>query len=228
MELLFDPEPTPRLPIVGMDKTYPVRRVYCVGRNYAEHAREMGHDPRTEKPFFFQKPTDAVLHGKSDFPYPPASSDVHFEAELVIAIGKRGSGILVETAHRHIFGYAFGLDMTRRDLQADAKKKGRPWATAKGFDHSAPMSAIVPASNMADLNTARIWLEQNGTIRQDAKISDMTWSIVEVISHLSDYFELYPGDLIMTGTPAGVGPVAKGDTLSGGVDGVGTLSINVI
>lgn len=228
MEFAFDPPPQPYLPINGTDIGFPVRRIYCVGRNYAEHAREMGHDPRTSEPFFFQKPAGAIVTDSGHFPYPPKSDNVHFEAELVVAIGRGGSEISMEDAQEHIFGYAFGLDMTRRDLQADAKSKGRPWDTAKGFDRSAPCSPVSPAAAIGHPERARIWLKQNGKLRQDADIADMIWKVPGIVSYLSGYFELFPGDLIMTGTPAGVGPVDPGDRLDGGVEGVGSLTTIVV
>jgi fumarylpyruvate hydrolase len=229
------PEPTdylftptiPSLAIMDSSQRFPVRRVYCVGRNYAEHAREMGHDPDREPPFFFTKHPDSLLPDGSEFPYPPGTESVHHEIEMVVAIGLGGSDIPVEQALEHVYGYAVGLDMTRRDLQAEAKKMGRPWAVAKGFDHAAPCSALVPATEIGHPKEGRIWLEINGEIRQEGDLTSLIWSVPEVVAYLSRLFVLEPGDLIMTGTPAGVGAVQRGDKLSGGVQGVSTLTITV-
>jgi fumarylpyruvate hydrolase len=225
------------LPVVGDDDDadgstsgtalrFPVRRVFCVGRNYAEHAREMGHDPAREAPFFFQKSADAlVLDGR--FPYPPASRDVHHEVELVVALGAGGRDIPVGEAARCVYGYAVGLDMTRRDLQAAAKKAGRPWEAAKSFDRSAPVSPVVPAARTGLLTHGAIWLDVNGERRQSGDLGQLIWSVDETIAHLSGLWELHPGDLIFTGTPAGVGPVERGDRLHGHIDGVGDLLVQV-
>ncbi|WP_313026461.1 fumarylacetoacetate hydrolase family protein [Pseudomonas lopnurensis] len=225
-QYLFDPV-IPSLAVAGSDRRFPVRRVYCVGRNYAEHAREMGHDPDREPPFFFTKHPDGLLPDGSVFDYPPGTRDVHHEIELVVAIGRGGAGIAVDAALEHVFGYAVGLDMTRRDLQAEAKKMGRPWAVAKAFDQAAPCSALVPAAEIGHPGEGRIWLDINGETRQEGDLAAQIWSVAEVIAHLSRLFVLAPGDLIMTGTPAGVGPVRRGDRLSGGVQGVGRLEIVV-
>ncbi|MGM3390172.1 fumarylacetoacetate hydrolase family protein [Stutzerimonas stutzeri] len=225
-EYLFAPI-IPTLSIADSSQRFPVRRVYCVGRNYAEHAREMGHDPDREPPFFFTKHPDSLLPDGSEFPYPPGTEDVHHEIEMVVAIGMGGSNIPVEQALQHVYGYAVGLDMTRRDLQAEAKKMGRPWAVAKGFDHAAPCSALVPAAKIGHPKDGRIWLEVNGEPRQEGDLASLIWSVPEVIAYLSRLFVLEPGDLIMTGTPAGVGAVHRGDKLIGGVEGVGTLEITV-
>ncbi len=222
---VFAPE-VPSLAIEGGGR-FPVRRVYCVGRNYAEHAREMGHDPAREPPFFFMKPADSLLPAGSVFPYPPGSSDVQHEIELVAAIGRGGADIPVEMALEHVYGYAVGLDMTRRDLQAQAKKLGRPWEVGKAFDHAAPCSALVPASRIGHPAIGKIWLDVNAETRQQADISAMIWNLPEVIAHLSRLFRLERGDLIFTGTPAGVGAVQRGDRLEGGVEGVGTLALTV-
>ncbi|TMQ22914.1 MAG: fumarylacetoacetate hydrolase family protein [Deltaproteobacteria bacterium] len=222
--------PAPPIPSLGVDGTearFPVHRIYCVGRNYAEHAREMGHDPDREPPFFFLKPADAIVTDGRDFPYPPQTSDVHHEMELVVAIGKGGADIATASALDHVHGYAVGLDMTRRDLQAAAKKAARPWDAGKGFDHSAPCSRIAPAATIGHPTSGAIWLKVNGEIRQRGDISQLIWKVPEVIAHLSALFTLAPGDLIFTGTPAGVGAVQRGDTLEGGVDGVGTLQLHV-
>ncbi|MDX6751784.1 fumarylacetoacetate hydrolase family protein [Geminicoccaceae bacterium 1502E] len=225
-EFVIAPPPRAALPVVGSEGLFPVRRVYCVGRNYAEHAREMGHDPNREEPFFFQKAPDAlVTDGR--FPYPPMTSDVHHEIELVVALGKGGRNVAVEKANELIWGYAVGIDMTRRDLQAQAKKQGRPWEVAKSFDCSGPISPIVPASRSGLLTKGAIWLDVNGERRQDSDIDQLIWKIDESIAYLSRLFELQPGDLIFTGTPAGVAAVQRGDRLHGHVDGVGDLEVEV-
>lgn len=216
----------PVLPIVGTDQTFPIHRVYCVGRNYADHAREMGHDPDREPPFFFQKNPDNVLLDDI-FPYPDKSSNVHFEMELIVALKSGGADIPESQALDHIYGYAVGLDMTRRDLQGEAKKLGRPWEVGKAFDHSAPCSPIRPKSQTGPINEGRIWLNVNGALRQDGNLNQMIWNIPETISYLAGLFTLAAGDLIMTGTPAGVGPIQKGDRLHGGVDGVGEIEIEI-
>jgi fumarylpyruvate hydrolase len=220
------PKPT-LLPIEGSDAAFPVRRVYCVGRNYADHAIEMGHDPSREAPFFFQKNPDNLLQG-GDFPYPPLSSDVHHEVELVIALKAGGADIPAEKAMDCIYGYAVGIDFTRRDLQGEAKKAGRPWEIGKAFEHSAPVSSLVPAERIGHPDKGAIWLELNGDRVQNGDLNQMIWKIPEIIAELSKLFTLAPGDVIMTGTPAGVGPVKKGDRIICGVDGVGTLTLSVI
>ena len=219
---VFDPAVRPSVAVAGEARRFPVRRIWCVGRNYAAHAREMGGDDR-EPPFFFSKPGDAVVPSGATIPYPPKTADLHHEIELVCAIGLGGADIPVERALEHVFGYAVGIDLTRRDLQAEAKKAGRPWDLAKGFDNSAPITEIVPAK--AHPARGRIWLAVDGQVRQDADVSDMTWSVAEVIAHLSASVRLEPGDLIFTGTPEGVGAVAAGQTLTGGVEGVGEISL---
>ena len=210
------------------DGRYPVRRIYLVGRNYAEHAREMGHDPDREPPFFFQKPADVLLPSGSNFPYPVKSEDVHHEIELVVALGKGGAGISASEALDHVYGYAAGIDMTRRDLQGVAKKMGRPWEVGKAFEHSAPIGPISPAASIGHPDKGRIWLEVNGALRQEGDLSQLIWNVPETISILSGLFTLAPGDLIFTGTPAGVGPVKRGDQLKGGVEGVGEVEIRVV
>ena len=212
----------------GTDQRYPVRRIYLVGRNYAEHAREMGHDPDRDPPFFFQKPADALLPSGSDFPYPVKSENVHHEIELVAALGKGGADIAEGDALDHVYGYAVGIDMTRRDLQGEAKKMGRPWEVGKAFEHSAPIGRLAPASKIGHPDRGRIWLELNGDLRQEGDLSQLIWSVPETIAVLSGLFTLAPGDLIFTGTPAGVGPVKRGDHLKGGVDGVGGIEIKVV
>lgn len=221
------PPVVPSLAISDSAARFPVRRVYCIGRNYADHAREMGHDPDREPPFFFSKYADSLLPDGSVFAYPPQSTDVHHEVEMVVAIGRGGADIAPEAALEHVFGYAVGLDMTRRDLQAEAKRMGRPWEIGKAFDGAAPCSAIVPAARIGHPSTGAIWLEVDGEPRQRGDIGDQIWRVPELIAHLSRYFVLEAGDLIFTGTPAGVGAVKVGDRLHGGVDGIGTITIEV-
>jgi fumarylpyruvate hydrolase len=225
---VFAPPAVPTLPVAAMTELFPIHRIYCVGRNYADHAVEMGHDPSREAPFFFQKNPDCVLPPGADFPYPAATRDVHFEMELVVGLSAGGTDIPAERALDLVFGYAVGLDMTRRDLQAEAKKAGRPWEIAKAFEASAPCSAIVPASRSGHPASGRIWLEVNGVTRQDGDLGQMIWKVPEVIAYLSGLFTLRPGDLIFTGTPAGVSAVARGDRLRGGVEGVGEIEVRVI
>jgi len=224
----FAPPAVPALPIVGMTELFPIHRVYCVGRNYADHSIEMGHDPTREAPFFFQKNPDSILAPGTDFPYPPVSRDVHHEMELVVALSGGGADIPLDNALDLVFGYAAGLDMTRRDLQGEAKKAGRPWEVGKAFEASAPCSAVAPVSRTGHPASARIWLAVNGTVRQDGDLAQMIWKVPEVISYLSGLFTLRPGDLIFTGTPAGVGAVKRGDRLHGGVEGVGDIELSVI
>lgn len=228
MEFVIPAPPIPSLPVEGTSARFPVARIFCVGRNYAEHAREMGHDPNREPPFFFMKPADAIVTDGADFPYPPLTKDVHHEMELVVAIGKGGANIPVEKALEHVYGYAVGLDMTRRDLQGEAKKMGRPWDTGKAFDASAPCSAVVPASKIGHPAKGAIWLKVNGETRQSSDLSQLIWNVPETIAYLSTLFTLAPGDLIYSGTPAGVAAVKKGDVLEGCVDGVGTLKLKVV
>jgi fumarylpyruvate hydrolase len=206
---------------------FPVRRIYCVGRNYAAHAREMGHDPTREEPFFFMKPADAVVPTDSVIAYPTMTKDYHHEIELVVALKSGGSDVPVEKALALIFGYAVGLDMTRRDIQTIAKKAGRPWDLSKGFDQSAPCAPLTPAADFGSPDKGAIWLKINGELRQKGDLSDLIWSVAETIAYLSRYVELGAGDLIYTGTPDGVGPVVKGDQLFGHVDGLTDLAITV-
>ncbi len=223
------PPAQPAVPVAG-GGLFPVRRIYCVARNYAAHAREMGADPTREAPFFFTKPADALLPVRSGqvgrFPYPPATQDVHHELELVVALGAGGADLTPEQAAACIWGYAVGLDMTRRDLQAEAKAKGRPWDIGKAFDAAAPISEIVPAGGRV-LSAGEVVLQVNGAQRQRGDLADMIWSIPEVIAYFSRYYRLMPGDLIFTGTPEGVGPVVPGDRLDGRIAGVGTLALEV-
>lgn len=226
MSYVFAPPKQASVPVKGTHLRFPVRRIYCVGRNYNDHVAEMGGIPGREPPFFFQKPADAVfLDG--DFPYPPASHDVHHEVELVVALHSGGSNIAPSRASQHVQGYAVGIDMTRRDLQAAAKKAGRPWDIAKAFDHSAPLSEIMPKSDTGVLEHAKISLDVNGVQRQNSNISQMIWSVPEIISELSKLFELHAGDVIFTGTPSGVGPVQPGDTLHAAIEQVGELTLRV-
>jgi fumarylpyruvate hydrolase len=225
---VFEPAPIPALPVRGTDKLFPVHRIYCVGRNYAEHAREMGHDPNREPPFFFQKNPDSLIPGGGDFPYPAKSADVHYEFEMVVALGGGGSDIPVERALDCIFGYAVGLDMTRRDLQSEAKKLGRPWEVGKAFESAAPCSEIAPASAIGHPAKGAVWLKVNGELRQQGDLTQLIWRVPEMISHLSGLFALQPGDLIFSGTPSGVGPVRRGDVLHGGVDGIGEITVRVV
>jgi fumarylpyruvate hydrolase len=219
----FPPLPQPSVAIDGRTERYPVHRIYCVGRNYAAHAREMGMKPGKESPFYFSKPADAVVPSGSDVPMPPRSIDVHHEIELVVAIGRGGRNIAAVDARDHIFGYTVGNDLTRRDLQSAAKDKGRPWDVAKGFDCSAPIAPIRPVGDMGHIVRGRIWLSVNGNLRQQADIADMLCAVPELIADLSTYFTLVPGDLLFTGTPAGVGRLVTGDLVEGGVEGVTTL-----
>jgi fumarylpyruvate hydrolase len=227
MTYAFPPVPLPALPIKGSDKLFPIHRIYCVGRNYAEHTREMGHDPNKEPPFFFQKnPDNIVTDGK--FPYPSATKDVHFEIELVVGLKSGGTNIKAADAMRHVFGYAVGIDMTRRDLQAEAKKLQRPWEVGKAFEKSAPCTALVPAQHVENPAKGAIWLEVNGERKQTGDLAQMIWDIPHQIEFLSGLFTLEAGDLVFTGTPAGVGAIKKGDRLVGHVDGVGDLNVTVV
>ena len=222
------------LPVAGTDALFPVRRVYCVGRNYAGHAREMGSDPDREPPFFFSKPADAqaviaVAPGQvAELPYPPATSNLHYECELVVAIGKGGSNIAVADAASHIFGYAVGFDMTRRDLQFKMRDAGRPWEIGKAFDYSAPIGVITPAAQAGDINHAAIELKVDGVTKQTSSIDDLIWSIDETIANLSTLFTLAPGDLIFSGTPEGVGAVVRGQVLVGTVAGIDGITVKIV
>ncbi len=232
MPFVFAPAAPVAVPIAGGQDAFPVRRVYCVGRNYAAHAREMGFDPDREPPFFFCKPADAVVpvaDGQTlDLPYPPETANLHYEIELVAAIGRGGANIAVDDALQHVWGYAVGLDMTRRDLQMKMREAGRPWELGKAFDQSAPIGPLHPAASVAGIEQAGIWLQVNGADKQRSDIGKLIWSVAETIAYLSRYFRLEPGDLIYTGTPEGVGPVVRGDKMLGGVDGLGTLSVRMV
>ena len=214
-------------PVVNSDSVFPVRRIYCIGRNYADHAVEMGHDPDREPPFFFQKNPDN-LDFSGTFTYPEKSNDVHYEIELVIAIGKGGKNISLDNAVEHVYGYALGLDMTRRDLQSNMKKMGRPWEIGKAFEKSAPMGPIMPASDLGHPAEGLIDLKVNGLLKQKGNLNQMIWKTAEMINYLSEYYELAAGDLIMSGTPAGVGPIVKGDVMTGSVAGMGALIVTVV
>ena len=226
MKYVF-PTSTPSVPVAGADMEFPVHRIYCVGRNYAEHAKEMGGDPNREPPFFFSKPPDAVVPSGSTIPYALATQNFAYEMELVVAIGKEGVDIPRDRALDHIYGYAAGLDMTRRDLQLAARDKGRPWDTGKGFDKAAPISPIHRATDIGHPASGRIWLKKNGEIKQDSDLSQLIWPVPDIIAYLSKLYVLKPGDLIYTGTPAGVGPVKPGDELHGGIDKVGEISVKI-
>ena len=224
MDYVFAPLPPPSLPVEGRGARFPLRRILCVGRNYAEHAREMGHDPDREPPFFFTKPADALVQHGSTIPYPPMTADLHHEAELVVAIGTGGRDIAAENALAHVFGYAAGNDLTRRDLQAAAKAARRPWDMAKGFDASAVIGTIRPGTTLPE---GRIRCIVAGETRQEAALSDMIWPVAEVIAHLSRLITLAPGDLIMTGTPAGVGPIRAGETCVVEIDGLAPAAVTL-
>jgi fumarylpyruvate hydrolase len=221
------PPPVAALPVDGSDELFPVNRIFCIGRNYAAHAVEMGHDPDKEPPFFFLKSADALATA-GEFPYPPKTSDVHHEVELVVALGRGGRDIAVAHALDHVWGYAVGLDMTRRDLQAEAKKLARPWELAKSFEASAPCGPLVPASEIGHPTSGAVTLKVNGDMRQQGDLNQLIWKVPEMISYLSGLFTLQPGDIIMTGTPAGVGAVVRGDVLLGEVEGVGRIEVVVV
>jgi fumarylpyruvate hydrolase len=227
---VFAPPAVVSVPVLGRAERFAVHRIYCVGRNYEEHAKEMGFTGR-EPPFFFLKPADAIVVAEAGetatVPYPTLTANLHHEIELVVAIGVGGKGIKAADAAKHIFGYAVGLDMTRRDLQTDMKKQGRPWCIGKAYDHSAPIGPITPAAQAGDVNNAAIWVQVNGADRQRSKVSKLIWNVAETIEHLSQAWELQPGDLIYTGTPEGVAAVVRGDLMQGGVDGLTPISVKV-
>ncbi len=216
------------LSVAGDTRRFAVNRIFCVGRNYADHAREMGHDPDREPPFFFMKPASAIVADGLDTAYPSLSSDVHHEIEMVVAIGKGGANISSSSALDHVYGYGIGLDMTRRDLQGEAKKMGRPWDTGKAFDQSAPCSTIVPVSQCGHPSAGAIRLLVNGKVRQEGDLNQLIWNVPDTIAYLSTLFTLEPGDLIFSGTPAGVGPISKGDLLEGMVDGLVPLKTHIV
>jgi len=215
------------VPIAGGSTMFPVRRIFCVGRNYAAHAIEMGSDPTREPPFYFTKPADALVINGADMPYPSVTTSLHHEMELVVAIGVGGKQIAIADALKHVWGYCAGLDMTRRDIQNEAKKTGRPWDMGKGFDLSAPMGALIPAAGF-DPSKGKIELKVNGKVTQVSDLSKLIWSVPEVIANLSELVELAPGDLIMTGTPEGVAAVVRGDVLEGFVEGVGEIRTKIV
>ncbi len=225
-DYVIEPPAIPALPVDG-GKSFPVRRVYCIGRNYAAHAVEMGHDPDREPPFFFQKNPNN-LDPSGEFPYPPHTEDVHHEVELAVMLGSGGTNIPVETALDHVFGYALSLDMTRRDLQGQQKKMGRPWEIGKAVERSAPVGPVHPASRIGHPDTGIIRLEVNGEVRQEGDLAQMIWKVPEMISYLSEYFELAAGDVILSGTPSGVGPVVRGDTMVCKLDGFDDLVVKVV
>jgi len=227
-DYLFTPPSLPSLSIRDSDQRFPVHRIYCVGRNYADHAIEMGHDPDKEAPFFFQKNPDNLVVDNADFPYPPQSNDVHHEIELVAALHSGGCDIAQADAMNHVFGYGVGLDMTRRDLQAAQKKAGRPWGVGKAFEHSAPCSELVAARSIGHPEQGEVLLTVNGAERQRGDLNQLIWKVPEIIAILSSLFELRAGDLIMTGTPAGVGPIQRGDVMAGSVAGVGEIIAKVV
>lgn len=225
-EFVIKAPPVVALPVAGEVARFPVRRIYCIGRNYAAHAVEMGHDPDREPPFFFQKNPDN-LDPSGEFPYPPNTSDVHHEAEIAVMLKSGGTNIPPESALDHVYGYALSLDMTRRDLQAEAKKAGRPWEIGKAFERSAPVGPVHPVAKVGHLDRGRIALTVNGDLKQEGDLNQMIWKVPEMISYLSEYFELAAGDVIMSGTPAGVGPVKKGDVMVVTVDGLGSMTVKV-
>lgn len=227
MGFVIPPPPQPSVHVNGSSDLFAVRRIWCVGRNYAAHAREMGGDPNREPPFFFAKPGDAVVMTGTRIPYPPATQNLHHEVELVVALKSGGQNLAPETALSHVFGYAVGIDLTRRDLQEQAKKAGRPWETGKGFDASAPIGKIHPASETGHPSQGVIELSVNGAVRQTGDLADMIWPVAEVISHLSRLVRLEAGDLIFTGTPEGVGPLNRGDHVTARIEGVGSLDVTI-
>ncbi len=224
---VIEPPAITALPVEGSEALFPVNRIFCIGRNYAAHAIEMGHDPDREPPFFFIKHASALDPGGA-FPYPPKTAEVHHEIEMVVALGRGGKDIAVADALDHVFGYAVGLDMTRRDLQGEAKKLGRPWDVAKSFEHAAPCGPLVPASRIGHPGEGAITLDVNGARRQEGDLNQMIWKVPEMIAILSQYYALRPGDLIMTGTPPGVGAVQRGDVMHGRVAGVGEIAVTVV
>ena len=227
-DYVIAPPPQASLAVKGETARFPVRRIFCVGRNYAAHAREMGKDPDREPPFFFMKPADAVVDDGAKIPYPPETSDFHYEIELIVAIGTGGANISVGRALDHVWGYGVGLDMTRRDLQQAAKDLGRPWDWGKGFDLSAPCAPLQRVAQTGHPSTGRIWLSVDGKVKQDGDLSELIWPVPDIISILSRSMALAPGDIIMTGTPAGVGAVVAGNRMTGGVAGLGEITIDVV
>ena len=226
-QYVIEPVALPSLPVAGDARRFAVNRIYCVGRNYADHAREMGHDPDREPPFFFMKPASAIVTDGENMQYPSLSNDVHHEIEMVVAIGKGGANIPADKALEHVYGYGVGLDMTRRDLQGEAKKMGRPWDTGKAFDQSAPCSALVPVAQCGHPSQGSIRLMVNGEVRQEGDLNQLIWNVPDTIAYLSTLFTLQAGDLIFSGTPAGVGPIKKGDVLEGEVAGLPVLKTRI-
>ena len=224
---VITPPVQPSAAVSGTDARFPIRRIFCVGRNYAAHAREMGRDPDREPPFFFMKPADAVVDDGATVPYPPDTKNLHYEIELVVAIERGGAAIPIERSLEHVFGYAVGIDLTRRDLQMQARDAGRPWDWGKGFDRSAPVAPIRPVAEIGHPDRGRIWLAVNDRIKQDADLAELIWSVPEILSILSHSMTLAAGDLIMTGTPAGVGSLVPGDRVAGGIDPVGPISLTI-
>lgn len=224
---LFD-VPQTRIPLIGSQHTFPVHRVYCVGRNYAAHAREMGNDPDREPPFFFMKPADAIVPGGGPIKYPPRTQNLHHEIELVAAIGKGGANIAEDDVDGHVIAYGVGIDLTRRDLQAEAKSHGKPWDPGKSFEQAAPISALHSVNELGHPTQGRIWLAVNDELRQEGDLTDMIWSVREAIAELSTLYTLAPGDLLFTGTPAGVGPLVSGDRVTGGIDGLDEIEITIV
>ena len=227
-QYVIEPVALPTLPVAGDARRFAVNRIYCVGRNYADHAREMGHDPDREPPFFFMKPASAIVTDGANMQYPSLSNDVHHEIEMVVAIGKGGANIAADKALEHVYGYGVGLDMTRRDLQGEAKKMGRPWDTGKAFDQSAPCSALVPVAECGHPSKGSIRLMVNGEVRQEGDLNQLIWNVPDTIAYLSTLFTLQPGDLIFSGTPAGVGPIKKGDVLEGEIAGLPVLKTKIV
>ena len=226
-EFVLPPAPPSSVAIHGSSARFPVRRIICVGRNYAAHAREMGRDPDREPPFFFYKPSDTIVDDGATVPYPPETKNFHYEIELVVAIGTGGVDIPVEKALDHVWGYGVGIDLTRRDLQLQAREQGRPWDWGKGFDQSAPIAPLHPVSEVGHLAKGRIWLAVDGVVKQDSDIAKLIWPVADIIAICSRSIALKPGDIIMTGTPEGVGPVKAGETMTGGIDGLGEIRISI-
>ena len=227
MNFVFPPAPTPSLAITNSDQRFPVRRIICVGRNYEAHAREMGKDPTREAPFFFMKPADTIIETGFVLEYPPNTSDLHHEIELVVAIGSPCFQIESHAAHSHVYGYAVGIDLTKRDVQNELKKKSQPWDWSKGFDHSAPCGSIHPVSQLGHIAKGRIYISVNGVVKQNQDVADMIWSVPEIIAYASQDMQLMAGDLIFTGTPAGVGSLQRGDVIEGGVEGLEVLTLSI-
>jgi len=232
MNYVLEPEPHVGVPVYGTDQLFPVRRIYCVGRNYAAHAREMGFDPQREAPFFFCKPHDSIVPvaegATGEIDYPSQTKDYQHEIELVVAIGRAGRDLDEDRANQHVWGYAVGLDMTRRDLQLQARDQGRPWELGKAFDQSAPIAPLRPASAVGHPSKGAIWLQVDGADRQRSDLAKLIWSVPQIVASLSAYFELRPGDLIFSGTPEGVGAVRQGQILRGGIEGLGELTVRVV